>query len=570
MDRTCTQIVTLLLFLVALVTTACQERSGAVVEAPPANAVLRQLVDGKTIESAVSRPHMPASERARLVDQVRRFYQGQNYQLVWIERNRPSHRFAELQKVLNAAADHGLPPELYKVPVAADLSATDKPFSDDQAARFDVTSSTSFFRYFLHLTGGRLDPHALQSLWTLEPKRPDLVAALTEAVKGNDLVAAMQRLQPRQPEYRELQQALVKYRAIAAKGGWPTIPPRTTLKRGQTSEVVPALKQRLAMEGDLDPSYDKDPDTTFGEPLVEALKKFQERHRIKPTGMLTAETVQAVNVPVDERIRTIELNLERWRWLPDPMPERYLIVNVPDFRLEAIEQGRPVMDMRVVVGAPDNKTPIFADEMTQVIFSPYWNVPPGIAEEETIPRAASDPGFLMRNNMEVVTQTGEVVDPYSIDWTNTKGLRIRQRPGGGNALGGVKFIFPNTFDVYLHDTNAAALFNRLERGLSHGCVRVEEPHKLAQYVLRDQPEWTPEAIAAAMKSGEEKHVKLKTPIPVYIVYTTAWVHDGGVRFLKDLYGHDTDQAAKLWPASGDGERPAARKIETHHENQTRR
>jgi murein L,D-transpeptidase YcbB/YkuD len=155
--------------------------------------------------------------------------------------------------------------------------------------------------------------------------------------------------------------------------------------------------------------------------------------------------------------------------------------------------------------------------------------------------------------MEVVTQSGDVVDPYSVDWSSTKGLRIRQRPGSGNALGGVKFIFPNTFDVYLHDTNATTLFNRIERGLSHGCVRVEEPQKLAQYVLRDQPEWTPEAIGAAMKSGEEKHVKLKTPIPVYIVYTTAWVHDGGVRFLKDLYGHDADQAAKLWDVSNEAQ-----------------
>jgi L,D-transpeptidase YcbB len=209
--------------------------------------------------------------------------------------------------------------------------------------------------------------------------------------------------------------------------------------------------------------------------------------------------------------------------------------------------------MRVVVGEPDNKTPIFADSMTHVVFSPYWNVPAGIAKDETIPRAARDSGFLDRNNMEVVSASGEVVDPSSVDWSNPGALRIRQRPGSGNALGGVKFIFPNNFDVYLHDTNATTLFDRIERGLSHGCVRVEEPHKLAQYVLREQPEWTPEAIAAAMRSGQEEHVKLTTPIPVYIVYKTAWVHDGGVRFLKDLYGYDADQAARLFPASVTGE-----------------
>jgi murein L,D-transpeptidase YcbB/YkuD len=313
-----------------------------------------------------------------------------------------------------------------------------------------------------------------------------------------------------------------------------------------------ALRQRLAIEGDLDPAHEKDPSAVYNAALVDAIKRFQERHRIKPDGIIDPSTVAALNVPVEQRIRTIALNLERWRWLPDPMPARYLMVNVPDFRLEAIENGKMVMDMRVVVGEPDNKTPIFADEMTHVIFSPYWNIPPGIAKDETIPRVMNDPAFLARNNMEVVNQSGQVVDPYSVDWANTSGLRIRQRPGSDNALGGVKFVFPNNFDVYLHDTNATKLFDRIERGLSHGCVRVEEPLKLAQYVLRDQTEWTPEAIDAAMKAGQEKHVKLSTPIPVYIVYKTAWVHDGGVRFLKDLYGHDADQSAQLFgPANGD-------------------
>jgi murein L,D-transpeptidase YcbB/YkuD len=358
------------------------------------------------------------------------------------------------------------------------------------------------------------------------------------------------RLEPPQPQYRELQKALIRYRAIAAKGGWPALPASLRLKPGQQSGVVAALRQRLAMEGDLDPAHEKDASPIYDNTVVEAVKRFEERHRIKPDGILDGETVAALNVPVEHRIRAIELNMERWRWLPDEMPAQYIFVNVPDFRLEAVENGQPVMDMRVVVGAPDNKTPIFADEMTHVVFSPYWNVPSSIAEEETIPRAAGDPDFMARNNMEVVGPSGNVVDPSSVDWSNAKGFRIRQRPGSGNALGGVKFMFPNNFDVYLHDTNATKLFDRIERGLSHGCVRVEEPHKLAQYVLRDLPEWTPEKIDSAMKSGEEQHVKLKTRIPVYIVYNTAWVHDGGVRFLKDLYGHDEDQSAKLWPADG--------------------
>jgi murein L,D-transpeptidase YcbB/YkuD len=553
MNHSCTKIHTLALFCLVTLTSACQERSAGAgggmwgSSQPQPNAALQSLVEGQSLDAAVSGPQMPTAERARLADQVRRVYADLNYQLIWIDSERPSSRYAQFVKVVTTADDRGLPSGLYPTPID-DPSASGGKISAEHAPELDVKTTAVFIRYFAHLTGGRLDPRALQSLWTLKPEKPDLVVTLTAAVKNNDLVAAMDRLHPQHPEYRELEKALVRYRAIAAKGGWPAIPAKTRLKPQQQSAVVPVLRQRLAIEGDLAPSHEKDPSPVYDDTVVAAVKRFEERHRISPDGTVDADTVSALNVPVEQRIRQIELNLERWRWLPDRMPERHFIVNVPDFRLEAIEHGKAVMDMRVVVGSPDNKTPIFADEMTHVVFSPYWNVPPGIAEEETIPRAVNDPGFLSRNNMEIVAASGDVVDPRSVDWSNARGLRIRQRPGSSNALGGVKFMFPNNFDVYLHDTNATTLFDRIERGLSHGCVRVEEPHKLAQYVLRDQAEWTPDAIDAAMKSGSEKHVKLKAHIPVYILYKTAWVHDGGVRFLKDLYGHDADQIAKLWPA----------------------
>jgi len=552
--RTCAWINTLLLLCLGVFASACQDRAGgtSTEPQPAANIALQSFVEGKELDAAIAGPQASVGDRKRISDQVRRIYAGLGYQLIWIDDDRPSNRYRAFAKALDAADTHGLPRELYPLPVPAQ-AGKDAAISSDQAPQLDVRTTATFLRYFTHLLGGRLDPRALQSLWTLKPERPDLVAALTTAVKNNDLETAMQRLQPQHPEYLELEKALARYRGIAEKGGWPTIPASTRLKPNQQSPAVPALRRRLAIEGDLDPARENDQNPVYDADTIAAVKRFEERHRIEPDGIVDAATVAALNVPVEQRIRTIELNLERWRWLPDPMPARHFIVNVPDFRLEAIEQGKPVLEMRVVVGEPDNKTPIFADSMTHVVFSPYWNVPAGIAKDETIPRAARDPSFLDRNNMEVVDKSGQVLDPSSVDWSNAGALRIRQRPGSGNALGGVKFIFPNNFDVYLHDTNATKLFDRIERGFSHGCVRVEEPHKLAQYVLRDQPEWTPEAIAAAMKSGQEKHVKLATPIPVYIVYKTAWVHEGGVRFLKDLYGYDADQGAKLFPASERGE-----------------
>ena len=505
---------------------------------PEPNPALQALVDGEGLRALVSGPQMSADERTRLTDQVRRFYATEHYQLIWIDNDRPSSRYAQLTKALAGAAANGLPADLYPVPIEAsgDTKLTIEPA---RAPELDVRGTVSLFRYLLHLTSGRLDPHALESLWTLKPERPDLVAVLSKAIDGNNLNGAIADVQPKQSQYGELQKALAKYEAIAAKGGWPAIPANARLKPGDSTPLAATLRDRLAAEGDFSGTDDQN--------IVEGLKRFEERHRLTSDGVLDNQTIAAMNVPVDERIRAIQLGMERWRWMPNQLPDRYLLVNIPDYRLDAIESGKTVMSMRVVVGAPDKKTPIFADKMEYLIFSPYWNVPPDIAREETAPHAARDPDYLARNNMEAVDASGQVVDPSSVDWNgDLAGIRVRQRPGQGNALGGVKFVFPNNFNIYLHDTNAGKLFERMERSLSHGCVRVEEPEKLAQYVLRDQTEWTPEKMRAAMQAGEEKRVNLTTPIPVYIVYMTVWVHEGGVRFLKDIYGHDAAQEAKLW------------------------
>ena len=245
----------------------------------------------------------------------------------------------------------------------------------------------------------------------------------------------------------------------------------------------------------------------------------------------------------------IRMNMERWRWVPRDLGERYILVNVPAYVLQVMEQDRPVLSMRVIVGDPEHQTPLFSDEMTYIVFSPYWNIPPDILREETLPRLARDPDFLRRNNIEVVGTTGEgeAVDPESIDWSDesaTRDFRFRQRPGDDNALGLVKFIFPNHFNVYLHDTPNDRLFFKEKRCLSHGCVRIEDPIAMAKYVTRDQPEWTEPRIRDAMSARREQTVKLKTPIPVHIGYWTAWVEPDGktVTYTDDPYGIDPEQA----------------------------
>jgi murein L,D-transpeptidase YcbB/YkuD len=247
---------------------------------------------------------------------------------------------------------------------------------------------------------------------------------------------------------------------------------------------------------------------------------------------------------------TLALNLDRWRWMPDDLGDRHVMVNIPSFHLDARERGQSVLEMRVVVGTPEHKTPIFSAMMATTVFSPYWNVPESIVEGETAPAAAQDPEFLARNNMEIlrVTKSGATrVDPATVDWDDPeelKALAFRQKPGAKNALGHVKFLFPNPYDVYLHDTPADALFARAGRAFSHGCVRVEQPEALAKWVLKDSPEWDEARIVEAMHAGDEQHVKLRQQIPVHIVYFTAWADDAGtVRLVPDVYGYDAIQSS---------------------------
>jgi murein L,D-transpeptidase YcbB/YkuD len=249
----------------------------------------------------------------------------------------------------------------------------------------------------------------------------------------------------------------------------------------------------------------------------------------------------------EEAAEKVAMNLERWRWAPRDLGERHILVNVPMYQMQVIEDEKPVLAMRVIVGAPDTPTPLFSDQMTYVVFSPYWNIPESILREETLPRLSEDPEYLARNNMEVVGTSGEVIDPSAVDWSDeeaTKGLRFRQAPGPDNALGLVKFIFPNHFNVYLHDTPGDRLFNKQQRALSHGCIRIEQPVALAEYVLADRGKWSPERIEAAMQSRREQSVTLDDPLPVHIGYWTAWVEgDGNVKFVDDVYGLDRKHAA---------------------------
>ena len=346
------------------------------------------------------------------------------------------------------------------------------------------------------------------------------------------------------------QDGAIAFRLIA-----PELSPELTLEPGARAPEVELLRRHLAARGDLaselaQPQAEAD---LFDQPLVAALLHFQQRHGLEPDGRLGKKTVAALNVSAAERVRQIELNLERWRWLPQDLGARYILVNIPDFSLRVVEQGQQVLAMKVIVGKSYRRTPVFSDTMRYLVINPYWEVPPRLAVEDKLPEIRKDVDFLSRNHIRVLRGWGSEeaeVDPKTVDWARLgKGnfpYRLRQDPGPQNALGQVKFMFPNKFDVYLHDTPSRELFRRTERDASSGCIRVEKPVDLADYLLQGVPGWSHERLLSTIASGREMMVPLPAPIQVHLLYWTTWADEQGtVHFRRDLYGRDNSLDAAL-------------------------
>jgi murein L,D-transpeptidase YcbB/YkuD len=489
---------------------------------------------------------------SRLWTLTKQFYQKRDDRFAWIDRRQPRPQMDDLIRVLEHVDRDGLDPALYDAATLADRRKdagrgflTAKGFDPAKAAALDVWLTYLYLEYASDITNGvgglaHADPH-----WQIKASPVDTVALLDSAIEQNRVAQSLEDLLPHDPRYVALRDMLANYREIARRGGWSLVPAQLKLKPGQQSAAIPAIAKRLAVTGDYAGSAD-DRARAFSPELEEAVKRFQQRHGLEPDGVIGPSVVTEMNVPIDARVSQIALNLERLRWLPRDLGDPHILVSIPEYRLEVWERSKVALDMKVVVGKKDTPTPIFNDEMTHVIFAPYWNVPTDIAQKETLPHVMRDPAFLDKMNMEVLDNCGRVTDPSSVDVSTPGAYRFRQRPGASNSLGFVKFMFPNQFNVYLHDTPADSLFARATRSFSHGCVRIEKPEELAEYVLRDQPDWTQEKIEAAMHGGQEKTVRLRAPLPVYLGYWTARVSpDGFAQFRRDIYGIDQRQAALL-------------------------
>jgi murein L,D-transpeptidase YcbB/YkuD len=428
----------------------------------------------------------------------------------------------------------------------------------ERVASFDVGLSAAFLRYLSDLHIGRVDPRAIGFKLVLPAEPHDLATLLRSARETGTVWRLVDEMRPPLPLYDRLRDALQQYRALPPDRPNDQVPPVTrSIHPGDDYPALDLLRRRLLKLGDLADSLGTSPHPTRYEGgLVTAVRRFQTRHGLEPDGIVGRATVAALNVPLQQRIDQLALSLERLRWLPDLGRSPVVIVNIPRFRLLAWDsipaETGPRLEMNVIVGsAVDKQTPVFVAKMEYLIFRPYWNVPTSISREEILPALRWDPSRLERNDMELVRGTGDdavrvAVTPENLALVRTGQLWIRQRPGPRNALGLVKFMFPNEENVYLHDTPVQELFSRTRRDFSHGCVRVENPVGLAQWALRGTPGWDGEAIRKAMNGDRPLKVELARPIDVLMFYTTAIVlADGTVQFFKDIYGHDERLMAAL-------------------------
>lgn len=487
---------------------------------------------------AVAQTSDPAPAPSAVVDA---FLAARGNGHAWVDENEVptlNSKGAAVVRVMERAERQGLRPADYALPV------TDTPEALDDAV------SRVLLRYLTDLQAGRVTPKKADPDLFVFQREVDGLTLLNAVHAASETAKAMAELAPGNPIYRRLRRLLLDYRALAKTGGWPTVPEGPTLKPGMTESRVAAVRRRLSATADLTPVSGA---TDLYDPALEsAVRQFQRRHGLDADGAIGAKTVAAMNVPVQDRVRQIVLNMERFRWMPDDFGDDHVFVNMAGFELDYVVGGVTRLAMRVIIGRPYRETPIFSDRIRYLEFNPTWSVPAKIAAQDLLPKIKKDPSYLTAGGYELYAgyQDGAPrVDPATVNWSALpKGrfpYRLRQAPGEKNALGQVKFMFPNQFDVYLHDTPGRELFAKSVRNFSSGCIRLQKPITLAEVMLAADGQ-DPGRVRKILDSKKTTRVNLKTPVPVHLTYLTAWIGEGGtVEFRDDIYGRDTLLAKAL-------------------------
>lgn len=459
------------------------------------------------IESALAKSAVP--------DEVVQFYEKRDHRPAWFENGVARASYLQLENVVAGLNEHGI-----------EATAYDLPERTMAGADAEIRASIVALRLGRELLKGRLDPRRVYTGWSLSSRDRALSELLSAAVDASDVAGMYESLEPAYEEYRQLKKALRDYRRIEAAGGWPEIAAGGVIHPGDTNSVVPEFRRRLTLtEGGAGgmPNVGD----VFDETLERSVRSFQARHGLEVDGIVGPRTFAALNVPVGRRIRQLELNMERWRWMPERWESTFVEINIPAYSMRLVSGGQVVMQMKAIVGTPRTRTPVFSTRISAVILAPYWYVPRSIEVNEILPRLARDPGYLIRNDMRRVA-----------------GGTLRQDPGPRNPLGRVKFEIPNPHGVGLHDTPERQLFDRAVCAFSHGCIRLQDPEELAKYLLADKG-WSRERLRDTIEQWRETRIAVGQPVALHVLYWTAWMNaEGRVHFRDDIYGYDDrmDQA----------------------------
>ena len=524
------------IFIILLMLNSCQGQQPKITVAvrdttiTPVTSFSKLFFDSARLETFIEEQKAGDSSAS----QQRNFYKRRNYQFAWFTEDgiaEHTRSFWNLHNnYINDFGDTVL--KFKKLHQHIDLLLNEDSAINIAAERIlqtELELTMHFFEYSNKAYSGKSNPNELQ--WHIPRKKINAELLLDSLIARDG--KNLQEWEPVHIDYQLLKKEMVRYHEIDKAGGWKEISlvKSKKYKPGDSSLVIKQVKQRLQISGD-----DKTVDTTiyYTNGLIAVIKRTQKSFGFKEDGIITAALIKELNISVEERIKKILINLERLRWVPQQPEGDLIIVNIPEFRLHVFKDTKKLFSINIVVGKAANNTVIFTGQLKYVVFSPYWNVPPSIVRTEILPAIKRNPNYLAKMNMERTGSSGGL--PV-----------IRQKPGGANALGKVKFIFPNSYNIYFHDTPSKSLFNRDNRAFSHGCIRLAEPVKLATYLLRNQPEWTTEKINVAMSSSIEKWVPLKKSLPVFITYFTAWVDSEGLlNFRDDVYGHDKNLAKHLF------------------------
>jgi len=483
-------------------------------------------------------------------------YDEKNPQPYWVSPAGPGPKAQVVLSFLKTAEAEGLDPANYEVEEIQTLFGARTP---QNLALFDTLLTYNLIKYIHDVHYGRIkqplaDVRRFPRAQAIEFNPREVLA---KALAAPDIAVYLEDLPPGHEHYAGLKKALALYREIQRNGGWPDVPAGPTIRPGDHDTRIPAIIRRLSVTGDLDPGAEHaDPAAQYRQQLAASVARFQKRHGLAPDGVIGEKTIAAMNVSADERVRQIIINMTRWRWQDHYLGEKYILVNIAGFNLSAFVAGAEVFRFPVIVGKFKHQTPVFSDRISSIEINPYWNIPDKIVRDEELPELRQDPQSLQKRRVRLFqgwSEDAPEIDPTSIDWhavtpAMMNKYRLRQDPGPGNALGRIKFVFPNTYSVYLHDTPAHGLFARSQRDFSHGCIRVSDPVRLAAFLLAGEDGgWTPEKIKSTIDAQKREVIRLAEPVPVHITYQTAWFdNDGIVCFNSDVYGRDGKMLAALF------------------------